>query len=75
VKCIAVLAVLAVFGLGAAPADTPTREEETLLLEVGRRVLRNESWKGIFDTAPRPTCVIYTNPRRPARDYRYRHGC
>jgi hypothetical protein len=60
VKCIAVLAVLAVFGLGAAPADTPTREEETLLLEVGRRVLRNENWKGIFDTAPRPKCVIYT---------------
>lgn len=59
-KRIAVLAMLALFGLGAARADTPTREEETLLLEVGRRVLRNGSWKGIFDTASWPRCVIYT---------------
>ena len=35
-----VVALLAVLGLGAAPADSPTREEEKLLLEVAKRMLQ-----------------------------------
>jgi hypothetical protein len=35
-----VVALLAVLGLGAAPADSLTREEEKLLLEVAKRMLQ-----------------------------------
>jgi len=66
-KRVAVITLLACVGLGAAPStDMPTREEEQLLLEVGKRVLRNGSWKGIFDTAPRPKCIIYTTEAEAA---------
>jgi hypothetical protein len=37
-----VVALLAVLGLGAAPADRPTREEDKLLLEVAKRMLQNQ---------------------------------
>ena len=37
-KRLAVLALLACLGLGAAPADPPTREEEKLLLELGKEL-------------------------------------
>src|SRR5258708_37737981 len=40
-KHIAIVSLLALVGLGAAPADVPTGEEEKLLLEVGKRLLRD----------------------------------
>jgi hypothetical protein len=39
-KRIGALALVAVLCVGAAPADTPTREDEKLLFEVGKRMLQ-----------------------------------
>jgi len=39
-KQLGIVALLALVGLGPAPAVSPTREEEKLLLEVGKRMLQ-----------------------------------
>ena len=52
-----VVALLAVLGLGAAPADSPTRDEEKLLFEVAKRMLQYQ--KQQQTQWPAYTCACY----------------